>query len=63
VIRTTRATLAAVQETGGEAVVIEVDVRDTASVTAFVDAAVTRWGRLDTAVATQAFCAPHRSRR
>jgi 3-oxoacyl-[acyl-carrier protein] reductase len=44
-------TLAAVQETGGEAIVIEVDVRDTASVTAFVDAAVTRWGRLDTAIA------------
>ena len=44
-------TLAAVEECGGEAVVIEVDVRDTASVAAFVGAAVARWGRLDTAIA------------
>jgi 3-oxoacyl-[acyl-carrier protein] reductase len=44
-------TLAAVEESGGEAVVIDVDVRDTASVAAFVDAAVARWGRLDTAIA------------
>lgn len=44
-------TLAAVQEIGGDALVIEVDVRDTASVGAFVDAAVARWGRLDTVIA------------
>ena len=44
-------TLAAVQEFGGDGAVIGVDVRDTASVEAFVDEAVTRWGRLDTAIA------------
>ena len=44
-------TLAAVQESGGDGVVIEVDVRDTISVETFVDEALTRWGRLDTAIA------------
>ncbi|BBZ29025.1 short-chain dehydrogenase [Mycolicibacterium madagascariense] len=45
------ATTLAVDASGGEGVVIDVDVRDTASVTGFVDAAVARWGRLDTAIA------------
>lgn len=45
------ATLAAVLEAGGEAVVIEVDVRDTESVNGFVEQVLGRWGRLDTAVA------------
>ena len=44
-------TLAAVRAEGGEAVVVDVDVRDSDSVDAFVDAAVQRWGRLDVAVA------------
>lgn len=44
-------TLAAVQEPGGDGAVIEVDVRDTTSVERFVDEAVARWGRLDTAIA------------
>jgi 3-oxoacyl-[acyl-carrier protein] reductase len=44
-------TLAAVQEAGGEGAVLEVDVRSTASVRGFVDEAVARWGRLDTAIA------------
>ncbi|WP_029112085.1 SDR family NAD(P)-dependent oxidoreductase [Mycobacterium sp. URHB0044] len=44
-------TLAAVQEVDGEGAVIEVDVRDTASVQRFVDEALSRWGRLDTAIA------------
>jgi 3-oxoacyl-[acyl-carrier protein] reductase len=44
-------TLAAVQEVDGEGAVIEVDVRNTASVQRFVDEALSRWGRLDTAVA------------
>jgi 3-oxoacyl-[acyl-carrier protein] reductase len=44
-------TLAAVRAAGGEAVVVDVDVRDTGSVGSFVDTAVDRWGRLDVAVA------------
>jgi 3-oxoacyl-[acyl-carrier protein] reductase len=44
-------TLAAVQEAGGEGAVIEVDVRNTASVRRFIDEAIARWGRLDTAIA------------
>lgn len=44
-------TLAAVHEAGGEGAVIEVDVRSTASVREFVDEAIARWGRLDTAIA------------
>jgi 3-oxoacyl-[acyl-carrier protein] reductase len=44
-------TLAAVQEAGGEGAVLEVDVRSTASVRGFVDEAVARWDRLDTAIA------------
>lgn len=44
-------TLAAVQEAGGEGAVVEVDVRSTASVREFVDEAIARWGRLDTAIA------------
>jgi 3-oxoacyl-[acyl-carrier protein] reductase len=44
-------TLAAVQQAGGQGAVIEVDVRDTASVNAFVAEAVHRWGRLDAAIA------------
>jgi 3-oxoacyl-[acyl-carrier protein] reductase len=44
-------TLAAVQEVDGEGSVIEVDVRDTSSVQRFVDEALSRWGRLDTAIA------------
>ncbi len=44
-------TLAAVHEVGGEGAVVEVDVRSTASVDAFVGEALERWGRLDVAVA------------
>jgi 3-oxoacyl-[acyl-carrier protein] reductase len=44
-------TLAAVRQAGGDGAVIEVDVRDTASVEEFVEQAVQRWGRLDTAIA------------
>lgn len=44
-------TLAAVRQAGGDGAVIEVDVRDTASVEGFVEQAVQRWGRLDTAIA------------
>ncbi|KQP27822.1 SDR family NAD(P)-dependent oxidoreductase [Aeromicrobium sp. Leaf272] len=44
-------TLADVAAAGGEGVVVEVDVRRTESVDAFVQAAVDRWGRLDVAVA------------
>lgn len=44
-------TLAAVAEVGGEGEVVEVDVRSTASVEAFVTGTVERWGRLDVAVA------------
>ena len=45
------ATLAAVHDVGGEAAVIEVDVRSTESVNSFIEQAVDRWGRLDTAIA------------
>jgi len=44
-------TLAAVENAGGEAAVIEVDVRDTGSVNGFVDQVLGLWGRLDTAIA------------
>lgn len=44
-------TLAAVEEAGGQATIIEVDVRDTASVNRFVGEVLDLWGRLDTAVA------------
>jgi 3-oxoacyl-[acyl-carrier protein] reductase len=44
-------TLAAVQEVGSNGAVIDVDVRDTASVNGFVADAMARWGRIDTAIA------------
>jgi 3-oxoacyl-[acyl-carrier protein] reductase len=44
-------TLAAVHAVGGEGAVVELDVRSTESVEAFVSGAVERWGRLDVAVA------------
>lgn len=44
-------TLADVEAVGGEGIVVEVDVRSTESVEAFVAQAVDRWGRLDVAVA------------
>jgi 3-oxoacyl-[acyl-carrier protein] reductase len=44
-------TLAAVQEVGSDGAVIDVDVRDTASVNGFVAEAMARWGRIDTAIA------------
>ncbi|MBJ7288680.1 SDR family oxidoreductase [Williamsia sp.] len=44
-------TLAAVEAAGGEGAVIEVDVRSTESVNAFVAEAVDLWGRVDCAVA------------
>ena len=44
-------TLDAVRDVGGEAAIVEVDVRSTDSVNAFVDDVLGRWGRLDTAVA------------
>jgi 3-oxoacyl-[acyl-carrier protein] reductase len=44
-------TLAAVQAVGSNGAVIDVDVRDTASVNGFVADAMARWGRIDTAIA------------
>lgn len=44
-------TLREVRDAGGEAVVVEVDVRDPAQVDAFAQRAVDEWGRLDIAVA------------
>jgi 3-oxoacyl-[acyl-carrier protein] reductase len=44
-------TLAAVQEVGSDGAVIDVDVRDTASVNGFVADAMARWGRIDAAIA------------
>ncbi|MFB9377768.1 SDR family NAD(P)-dependent oxidoreductase [Kineococcus gynurae] len=44
-------TAARVRAVGGECVVVEVDVRDSAQVEAFAQRAVDEWGRLDVAVA------------
>lgn len=44
-------TLELVREAGGDGVVVEVDVRDSAQVDAFAQTAVDTWGRLDIAVA------------
>jgi 3-oxoacyl-[acyl-carrier protein] reductase len=44
-------TLGAVEETGSEGMVVEVDVRSTESVDRLVATTVERWGRLDVAVA------------
>lgn len=44
-------TLAAVREAGGEGAILEVDVRSTKSVDAFIEDTVQTWGRLDVAVA------------
>ncbi|MFJ4207984.1 SDR family NAD(P)-dependent oxidoreductase [Paenarthrobacter sp. NPDC089675] len=46
-----RKVLAEVEAEGGEAIAVDVDVRDSDSVDALIHAAVTRFGRLDIAVA------------